>query len=199
MRTREKVAWSLLVTLGLAVVASLASVTFGGPLDPPGPIGPSMKSLGDIPGSWSRSLPADNGAPGDDPPAGCNSTRFQCVLPNNEGVLDHETGLVWERHVGSAGVFNWQGSQCALLTIGSVQGWRLPTMAEINSLADDAVSDPPYIPAGHPFINVHPTDPYWTKTSFDSSNQFVFSFDGGYGYLPVTDGQARAWCVRGPE
>lgn len=199
MRTREKVAWSLLVTLGLAVVARLASVTFGGPLDPPGPVGPSMKTLDEIPGSWSRSLPSDNGAPGDDPPAGCNSTRFQCVLVNNEAVLDHETGLVWQRFVSSSSPFNWHGSQCSLLTIAGVQGWRLPTLAEINSLADNSVDVPPYLPAGHPFQNVHPSDPYWTTTQYDAVTARTFHFDGGTGAAAHADGLARSWCVRGPE
>ena len=64
-----------------------------------------MKTLDEIPGSWSRNLPANDGAPGEDPPAGCNSSRFQCVFENN-AALDRETGLVWERF--PSGPVNWE-------------------------------------------------------------------------------------------
>jgi len=96
---REKIAWALAATLGLLVVAALSGVIDAGPLDPPGAPAPTGKTLEEIPGSWSRTLPANDGSPGGPfptPPAGCNSTRFQCVF-ENQAVLDRETGLVWER------------------------------------------------------------------------------------------------------
>lgn len=187
----------LILAVGIGIVAMLATVARGGPLDPEGSPASTMKTLDEIPGSWTRSLPADDGLP-DGEYKGCQSTRFECVLNNQEAVLDRETGLVWERNISSAGVSVWHGSQCTYTTIGGVQGWRLPTIAELNSLVDDT-GTPPYVPAGHPFTNVHPTDPYWTSTPFDGNGARTMSFDGGAGAQDYATGTARAWCVRGPE
>jgi hypothetical protein len=193
---REKIAWTLAGVLGLFVVASAAGMIEAGPLDPPGSPSPTMKTLDDIPGSWSRNLATTDGIPsGED--AGCNSSRFRCVL-NNEAVLDRETGLVWERHVSSGGVFNWVGSQCTFFVVGGVEGWRLPTLAELNSLVEE-VASPPWLPPGHPFTNVHPTDPYWTSTKDEDATARTMSFDGGAGAASISLGAARNWCVRGPE
>lgn len=45
---REKFAWGLVTGLCLLVVAAVSGVIEGGTLDPPGPIGPSMKSLDEV-------------------------------------------------------------------------------------------------------------------------------------------------------
>jgi hypothetical protein len=73
MRTREKLSWGLLAALGLFVVAAMAGVATSGPLDPPGPVGSTMKTLEEIPGSWSRHLSSSGADP-------CDTQRFRCVL-----------------------------------------------------------------------------------------------------------------------
>lgn len=193
---REKIAWTLAGVLGLFVVATMAGVIEAGPLDPSGTPAPTMKTLDDVPGSWSRDLATNDGIQ-DGFDAGCNSSRFECIW-NNEAVLDHETGLVWERLVSSGGPFNWAGSQCTFFAVAGEQGWRLPTLAELNSLVEE-VADPPWLPPGHPFTNVHPTDPYWTSTKDEDASARTMSFDGGAGAASLADGQARSWCVRGPQ
>lgn len=59
---REKIAWALAATLGLFIVAAVAGVTEGGPLDPPGPPG-STDSVR-LPGTPISGLPFTASAPG---------------------------------------------------------------------------------------------------------------------------------------
>lgn len=59
---REKIAWALAVTLGLFVVAAVAGVTEGGPLDPPGP--PASTEGVRLPGTPISGLPFAASQPG---------------------------------------------------------------------------------------------------------------------------------------
>ena len=101
---------ALVVALLLTIVAMLATGAAGGPLDPPGAPASTMQSLDEIPGSWSRSLASFDGVAGPDPPAGCDSSRFECLEDfGNAAVLDRETGLVWYIAPGGNAV-NWAGA-----------------------------------------------------------------------------------------
>lgn len=197
MRIREKLAWAGVVTLAIFVVASVTGVVSGGPLDPPGSPGSTMQPLDDVRGAWSRTLPADDGVPAPDDRAGCDSTRFRCVFEDN-AVLDRETGLVWQRFV-SGGMSSWPTAQCVLESAGPRYGWRLPSIAELQTLIAPALGDPPYLPAGHPFKFVSTTDPYWTSTPYDDTSQRTLVFDTAAGTQERVGGSARYWCVRGSE
>jgi hypothetical protein len=135
--------------------ALLPCLSIAGPLEPPAiavdPSGnpvPTMKTLDEIPPAWSQKLRADDGDAN-----GCNSSRFKCVL-DNEAVLDKETGLVWERsprnYQGSWVVAKWQ---CWASNTGGREGWRLPTVSEIDSLKEYCAITDRILPCGHPFIN----------------------------------------------
>jgi hypothetical protein len=197
----------LLVLVLLALVAvsgMLATGVRGGPLDPPGPPGPTGKTLDEIPGSWSRVLPANDGAAGPFPPAGCDSSRFKCVF-DNTGVLDLETGLVWERGITNGSV-PWAAAESSCLGSfsGGRGGWRLPTYEELQSLVDPNASGPPYLPDGHPFLNAS-NEGFWTATTLSTDSAFarVLHLDLGGGVAPKLSGNAedfrRYWCVRGAQ
>lgn len=194
MHIREKAAWGCLAALGLFVVATMSGVVSGGPLDPAGSPAPTMKTLDDIPGSWSRELVANNGASGPNPPAGCNSSRFQCVF-GNQAVHDRETGLVWMRQV-QTNTNPWNGL-CNSEYAGGRSGFHLPTKAELETLVDTQTVTPPWLPVGHPFLDVSPSAYYWTASSYDDANAVVMNFSGGAGIGPRTLGEFRVWCVRG--
>jgi hypothetical protein len=168
--------------------AAVAAPSPAGVLDPPGPPGPTMKTLAEIPPTWSLLLDATNGGPD-----GCNSTRFTCVL-GTSAVLDHETGLVWARTPVNLFGSGWADSRlsCVEATIGGRGGWRLPAVTELTSLLVD-------LPPDAPFLLLPATVPYWSMTAVAGQRTRAWAV--------TTTGQAETrpkshtlflWCVRGP-
>lgn len=108
------------------------------------------------------------------------NVRF-AILSNfrNDAVLDRETGLIWARRSLErvfAG-FNQRLIEktedvCSMLAIGDRYGWRLPSVAEMQSLIDTSVplTSAPSLPVGHPFLlspgGTNPTNNYWTAEAF---------------------------------
>jgi hypothetical protein len=205
---------TMMLVVGVAIVALLATRAFGGPLDPTGPPTSTMKSLDEIPSSWSRRLNAANGNPGGGSiPAGCDSERFRCVLTytdcflqlcttNYPAVLDEETGLVWERVPGTSQQ-TWANatSACSLRTTGQRSGWRLPTSAELDSLRDTTVTADPQLPVGNPFTITTKSIYWWTSTeNLDVPGSAYWDplYPSGYPDLFAKTTYTFVWCVRGP-
>jgi len=191
MRVRERLSWFLLAALGLFVVASFANAVSGGSLEPPGPVGSTMKTLDDIPGSWHRRLSTTGADP-------CSTARFQCVM-DDEAVLDRETGLVWQRVPGTT-VHSWSAAvgECYKFAVtGGRYGWRLPTVEETSSLIEVATNT---LPANHPFTA---SGFYWTATVSDPVNGNPQSYALGVNpefltAVPFNQSQLFPyWCVRG--
>jgi hypothetical protein len=133
--------WPVAGILAIFIVAAMTGVVSGGPLDPPGGPGSTMKTLDQIPGAWSRTFFADDG------PDSCHSSRFLCGLSGDAAVLDRETGLVWERVPSATAQARWNaahGGVCATLFLGGRLGWRVPAEEELASLFGSTR-------AGHPF------------------------------------------------
>ena len=163
--------------------------------------------------SWDQTLPA--------------STRF-IVLSNfgGQGVLDRETGLVWQR-APSADIVDWFTALdfCRTFAAGGRAGWRLPSFSELSSLIDTAQVNP-QLPPGNPFVGVFfrssamfgPSDFYWSVTTdqLNPTNALVLFFGGpqapgnpliqfgsfarNLSHTVLTS--SRAWCVRagqGPD
>ena len=139
-----------------------------------------------IPPAWSQKLPA--------------AERFVLVLDDN-GVLDKETGLVWEKSP-STGIYIWVNaiSHCISdLNVGVRKGWHLPTVEQLASLVDTS-GDSLKLPTGHPFTNVQSRG-YWSATTYPSSTTVAWGVHFGDGYV---DAYAEAnyyyaWCVRGGQ
>lgn len=179
--------------LCLAVVASIASIVSGGPLDPNEPPGPTYRTLGDVPPSWHQSLSASGG---------CTSERFTCVL-GDLAVLDNETGLVWDKVPDGTASWPSAADGCYTATIAGRAGWRLPTIEELRSLVDATAPAPPKIPVGHPFSESDIIDTsldfYWTQTTsnLNTGNAYAVTFFSGNATTkPKTEAHYR-WCVRG--
>lgn len=197
MRVREKLAWSLLASIGLLVVAAVTSVVSGGPLDPPGPPASTMKTLDHVPPSWDQTLSALGG---------CASLRFTCVMAG-AAVLDKETGLVWETAPSSStGSWFVAVNACNGKSLDGREGWRLPTIDELLSLLDPTMLAPSTsLPPGHPFSGVV-SGGYWSITTNPSltTNAFVVRFistilgsPGGFANGDKSGSPGMAWCVRG--
>jgi hypothetical protein len=183
--------WMLSGVLALFVVATLVDVVESGPLDPSGPPGSTLQRIADVPPSWHQILPADNGP-------SCSSARFECVLFGT-AVLDHETGLVWQRTVaGDATSWGDAVFLCEVFVTGERYGWRLPSHQELRTLVDVSAD---HLPDGHPFGGVLTASPdtFWTSSVLwtPAHQAFLVNIDtpGALGVDPSTN-LHRRWCVR---
>lgn len=186
----------VLVCIGVAVLAVLATRAQGGPLDPPGAPASTQRPLRELNGAWSRTFPANDGT-------SCNSSRFVCVL-GDQGVLDNETNLVWARQPWAFFTGGWDlaMAQCPDAGLGNRLGWRVPSIEELASIVDFNEENPA-LPAGHPFLNVG-TGYYWSSTTMPGAPGQAYAIDlvSEFGYAlssldKTTAGQV--WCVRGGQ
>ena len=120
-------------------------------------------------------------------------------------VLDKETGLVWERSPDTT-VRVWSDAIAYAynLKVGGLEGWRLPTAAELASLVDTTQSHPA-LPSGHPFIGVvsggSSADVYWTATTSadNTRNSWYIMFDFGVVNNADKSFSGHVWYVRGRQ
>jgi hypothetical protein len=184
MRKQQK-SMLVLAIITAFVAAGLFSLGLirAGELEPSAAPGPTMKTLDQIPPTWSQKLDA--------------SERFELVL-DGEAVLDKETGLVWEQSPDTT-ARAWTSAiyHCYTREVANRKGWRLPTIEELASLVDNDNSNPA-LPTGHPFSNVQSAY-YWSSTTLASSPSSAWRayFSNGYvgGYAKGYD--HYMWCVRG--
>jgi hypothetical protein len=134
--------------------------------------------------SWDQTLPA--------------ATRFIVLTNmNGQGVLDRETGLIWAQSP-PINAMVWQDAMdyCTPLLLGGRMGWRLPTIAELDSLHDPTQSD--QLPSGHPFSNVKAFG-YWSSSTYsgDSGSAWL----GMIAFFPTShyakSSSYYVWPVRG--
>jgi len=202
-----------LFVVGAVIVMVMAMVMFfpvtgtAGSPDPPSPpilnevlnkLDNIQGQLDNIPPAWSQTLQCDIAA----------CPRFELVM-DGAAVLDHETGLVWQKVVNNA-LWTWAGAinQCNYVNTGERWGWHLPTVEQLESLIYRRTSGEvvPKLPYGHPFIDVLVDGtPYWTATTYTGApwSAYVLSF----GHGPILNrlvgcdkAELRpAWCVRGGQ
>ncbi len=161
---------------------------------------PTPPILNNIPPAWSQTLQCDTTA----------CPRFELVM-GGVAVLDHETGLVWQRTVAAAPTWTWAGAvnQCNYANTGDRWGWHLPTVEQLLTLNTRRPGGDvaPKLPEGHPFIGVSP-DPqvfYWTASTYTGApySAYRFSF-GAAGVIDRLLGDYKwqehlIWCVRGGQ
>lgn len=195
MRSTKKQSVLGMVVVALMFCAPVLSIA--GSLEPSAAPGPTMKTLDQIPPSWDQILPANDSTTSD----GCNSSRFKCVM-GGAGVLDKETGLVWERSPSTAEV-NWATAMytCQDKEVGNRKGWRLPTVEELSSLVDPIRSNPA-LPAGHPFTTLYYAL-YWSATTGVNDTTHAWYLASQFGivtnYYDKTYSGIRVWCIRGGQ
>lgn len=176
---------SAIITTFGATAMFLPGLIRAGDLEPSGPPGPTMKTLDQIPPTWSQTLPA--------------AERFELVL-GDAAVLDKETGLVWMQSPEPAPA-DWIGSvsSCYSMIFGDRMGWRPPTMEELTSLIDPAQRGPA-LPSGHPFANVN-LGFHWSSTTLATNNNLAWGVSFYDGRVSILDKSTRYffWCVRGGQ
>ncbi len=165
-------------------ILSLSGFTFAGNLEPSAPPAPTMKTLDEIPPTWSQNLPA--------------ADRFELVL-YGEAVLDKETGLVWEQSPDTT-ARSWLASltHCFQRGVGGRKGWHLPTIEQLASLGDITQSNPA-LPSGNPFSNNVQSAWYWSSTTYanDTTDAWFVSFNSGFVLNVGKASLIYVWCVRG--
>ena len=181
----------MLIMLGTLAVFMAAQA---GSLEPPGPPAPTMQTLAELQPNWNQLL--------------TTPARFKLVM-NGEGVLDIETGLVWEKNPAGGSTPFWADAvnHCYLRVAGNRFGWRLPTVEELASLIEPGSASTPTLPAGHPFVLPAFFPPggvgFWTISTYTNPTggtqaSWAVSFITGTPYIQTKgDVPLNAWCVRG--
>lgn len=186
----------------VAVTVFVPSINVAGDLEPKAPPGPTMKTLDEIYHKpvwgffdkefvdWSsnpRFAVCDDGNLGN---------------PNDDLVLDKETGLIWARNpnylLSEPNEFTWELAlrYCRNLHLGNRGGWKLPTVEELGTLVGQGGSPPLCFPTGHPFIINNYN--YWTSTKDTTSDMAAFlDISVGLSYLSHKDNMLSVWPVRG--
>jgi hypothetical protein len=120
-------------------------------------------------------------------------------VDNGDGtVTDRATSLMWMKQPKQIAL-NWEDAveYCRSLDFQGYKGWRLPTIGEMEKLADKSRKNPA-LPADHPFSNVITHIEYWTKTRHRFGPRYAYRmslWSGKEGYLEK-DEYAIVWPVR---
>jgi len=163
-----------------------------GDMEPSDSPGSTMKTLDEIPPTWSQKLQCDQTA----------CPRFELVM-DGYAVLDKETGLVWAKDANLFGSLSWESAQYEPfdIGIGGRMGWRLPRADELASLIDPQQTGRPKLPAGHPFVNVVQDDSgrYWSVSVSPDAPSLAVMVSISNGFIKYYDKtlQFYVWPVRG--
>lgn len=117
---------------------------------------------------------------------------------SNGTVTDTKTKLIWQQ-VSPSSPVTWADAKSYCAGVGATlggNGWRLPTMKELQTLVDASVSAPPAIDVTY-FPNA-PSSGFWSATpsTADSTAVWVLLFsDGSEGQAPRS-GKFQVRCVR---
>ena len=183
--------WLWLLTV-LVIPIGYAGVAITGSLEPTSAPGSTMRTLEELQPSWGKKITNA-------------SERFEVVL-GGAGVLDKETGLVWEQSPDTT-PYSWYDAirYCYNVTSGTIagggirKGWRLPAVEELTSLLDMSVLGSPKLPVNHPFTNVQ-SSLYWSATTDANTTTGAWDVNfnnGAVNRYGKAGGNYYVWCVRG--
>ncbi len=117
-------------------------------------------------------------------------------------VRDNLTGLVWQQGVSpSTQDQAASGAYCSTLTMPSGGGWRLPTVAELQTLVDETVLSPAIDLAYFPsrILGSIVVEEFWSSSSYPglpSSQGWGVHFGSGDAVVHYDGQYYRARCVR---
>jgi len=109
--------------------------------------------------------------------------------------IDPKTGLEWQCE--SPGEMTWHDtlSYARSLSLGGKDDWRLPTLAELESLLDRTR----YRPVMREEVPFRDQRSYWSFTTFGhpTQNAWIVMFDGAYVLSYCKSNLYHVRCVRG--
>lgn len=190
-KQQESLVASLIITVFMATALFLPGLVSAGDLEPSAPPGPTMKTLDEIPPTWSQKFATAN-------------ERFELVL-DGQGVLDKETGLVWARDATTvAGSWHHAFVYCRSIAISDRKGWRLPSIEELASLLDMTQIFPALTSGiGFKFEFGGSFSFYvWSSTEHESNNDYAWvlhPLSGGVYERHKDSTGYRIWPVRGGQ
>ncbi len=125
--------------------------------------------------------------------------------PHDGTITDESTGLTWQSALSPAQSTTWLGAlQYCRDTMnnnafGMYTDWRLPSIKELQTLADDEGATPPAILQG---IVAAEQGYVWSSTPVVEAKQparayMLFTYDGSTSSLAMTQSYPRVRCVRG--
>ena len=124
---------------------------------------------------------------------------------NGDGtVSDNGTGLVWQRNLGQRVRFNAAVSYCSTLTIAGQGGFRLPTITELLTIADESRTHPSRDISIFPLestIDLNPGSSLWSSSSNANNDIWIMYMDRvaiepTRLYGPGVDPRSHVRCVR---
>ena len=114
---------------------------------------------------------------------------------------DPKTGLEWQCE--SPGEMTWHGAQeyAGSLSLDGRNDWRLPTLAELESLLDRTKHRPEGRPLMRDEVPFRDELSYWSSTTFEehTKNAWIVMFDGAYLLSYYKSNLYHVRCVRGNE
>ncbi|MFC1489022.1 DUF1566 domain-containing protein, partial [Thermodesulfobacteriota bacterium] len=127
---------------------------------------------------------------------GQSRARF---VDNGDGtVTDFFTGLMWLKQPKQVALsYEAAVEFCRTLKIKDYTGWRLPTISELNKLADKKQKNPS-LPPNNPFSGVLTHVGYWSKSKHKFGPQYVYQMNMWFGkatHLKKKD-TGLVWSVR---
>ena len=112
---------------------------------------------------------------------------------------DPKTGLEWQFE--SPGEMTWHEAQeyAKSLLLDEKKDWRLPTLAELESLLDRTKARPEGRPPMREEVPFRDELSYWSSTTFepDTENAWIVMFDGAYLLSYYKSNSYHVRCVRG--
>jgi hypothetical protein len=128
--------------------------------------------------------------------------RFVSVLGGN-AFCDQATGLVWDRLPVPAPQGSWQAAvdHCPIKVVGGLNGFHLPTIEQLGSLAPLMATDLNSDTGDGPFTGVLPVF-YWSASTSASNPAKAWGVSFGDGLVSDIESGINggfAWCVRGGQ
>jgi len=125
------------------------------------------------------------------------SPLAEWFISNGDGTItDNQSQLMWQKADSGANV-NWTNakSYCANFAQAGKTDWRLPTVAELQTLLDYAKSKPAVAAA---FASSTSSADYWTANAVVgvAGNAWQVGMAAGAAYFDVVTATYRARCVR---
>jgi formylglycine-generating enzyme required for sulfatase activity len=112
---------------------------------------------------------------------------------------DPKTGMEWQYE--SPGEMTWHEAQryAESLSLDGKDDWRLPTLAELESLLDRTKTRSDGRPLMRGEVPFRDELPYWSSTTFDphTKNAWIVMFDGAYLLSYYKSNSYHIRCVRG--